>query len=66
MSEAIILAGGQGLRLRPLTSDMPKSMIIVGGRPIAERQILWLRRNGISRVIFACGYRYEKILRLLL
>ncbi|MFQ6086608.1 MAG: sugar phosphate nucleotidyltransferase, partial [Candidatus Bathyarchaeia archaeon] len=35
MSEAIILAGGQGLRLRPLTSDMPKPMIIVGGRPIA-------------------------------
>lgn len=61
MSEAVILAGGQGLRLRPLTSDMPKPMIIVGGRPIAERQILWLRRNGVSRVIFACGYRYEKI-----
>ncbi|MFQ6073599.1 MAG: NDP-sugar synthase [Candidatus Bathyarchaeia archaeon] len=61
MSEAIILAGGQGLRLRPLTSDMPKPMVVVGGRPIAERQILWLRRNGISRVIFACGYRYEKI-----
>jgi NDP-sugar pyrophosphorylase family protein len=61
MSEAIILAGGQGLRLRPLTSDMPKPMIMVGGHPIAERQILWLRRNGISRVIFACGYRYEKI-----
>ncbi|MGD8506823.1 MAG: nucleotidyltransferase family protein [Candidatus Bathyarchaeota archaeon] len=61
MSEAIILAGGQGLRLRPLTSDMPKPMIIVGGRPIAERQILWLRRNGVSGVIFACGYRFEKI-----
>jgi len=61
MSEAVILAGGQGLRLRPLTSEMPKPMVIIGGRPIAERQILWLRRNGISRVIFACGYRHEKI-----
>lgn len=61
MTEAVILAGGQGLRLRPLTSDVPKPMITVGGRPIAERQILWLKRNGVSRVIFACGYRFEKI-----
>ncbi len=61
MTEAVILAGGQGLRLRPMTSDMPKPMIIVSGRPIAERQILWLKRNGVSRVIFACGYRYERI-----
>ncbi len=61
MTEAMILAGGQGLRLRPLTIDVPKPMILVGGRPIAERQILWLKRNGVSRVIFACGYRSEKL-----
>jgi len=36
-------------------------MIVVNRRPIAEHQILWLRRNGVERVVFACDYRHEKI-----
>jgi len=59
--EAVILAGGLGLRLRPLTNDKPKPMVVVKGSPIAEYQIEWLRKNGICFVTFACGYRHEKI-----
>jgi NDP-sugar pyrophosphorylase family protein len=58
---AVILAGGLGLRLRPLTEDRPKVMIEVAGRPIAEWQVEWLRRNGIEQVVFAAGYRWERI-----
>ena len=39
MVEAIVLSGGLGLRLRPLTNDRPKSMVLVCGKPLAERQI---------------------------
>ena len=58
---ALIIAGGEGKRLRPLTSDRPKPMIQVGGRPIVEYEIAWLRREGVSDVIFLCGYKAEVI-----
>jgi mannose-1-phosphate guanylyltransferase len=59
---AIVLAGGFGMRLRPLTDDRPKALIPVRGRPIAEYQLEWLVKNaGIDGVTFACGYRWEKL-----
>jgi len=59
---AIILAGGLGMRLRPLTDDRPKALIPVNGRPIAEYQLEWLAKEGdVSSVIFACGYKWEKL-----
>ena len=45
---AIILAGGKGERLRPLTADRPKSMVPLGGKPILEHQLLWLRDGGVT------------------
>ena len=53
---AIILAGGKGERLRPLTADRPKSMVPLGGKPILEHQLLWLRDGGVTDVVIACGY----------
>ena len=59
---AIVLAGGLGMRLRPLTDDRPKALIPIKGRPIAEYQIEWLvKEGGIDAVTFACGYKWEKL-----
>jgi mannose-1-phosphate guanylyltransferase len=60
--KAIVLAGGQAMRLRPLTNDKPKAMIEVGGRPISEYQLDWLTKEGnVEQVVFACGYKWEKL-----
>lgn len=60
--KAVILSGGLGMRLRPLTDDRPKTMIEVNGRPIAEYQLSWLTREaGVEEIIFACGYKWEKL-----
>ncbi len=61
MRHAVILAGGQGERLRPLTEDRPKAMIELLGNPIMAYQLQWLRSHGISRLVVACGYRHEII-----
>jgi len=58
---ALILAGGFGKRLKPYTDKIPKPMIKVGGKPIIEWQIEWLKRYGITRFIFLTGYLSEAI-----
>lgn len=58
---ALIIAGGEGERLRPLTSDRPKPMIPVAGRPIIEHQVEWLREAGVTDVVFLCGYKSHVI-----
>ena len=59
--KAIILCGGLGTRLKPLTNNKPKALIEVGGKPLIEWQLKWLKKYGIKRkdVILACGYKYE-------
>jgi NDP-sugar pyrophosphorylase family protein len=60
--KAIVLAGGQGLRLRPLTDDRPKPMVLINGKPLAEIQLTWLRKHvELERVAFACRHRWEKL-----
>lgn len=59
--QAIILSGGKGERLRPLTNDLPKCMVEVNEKPLAEYQIEWLVKYGITKIVFACGYLHEKI-----
>jgi mannose-1-phosphate guanylyltransferase len=60
--KALILAGGQGLRLRPLTDDKPKPLVAVGGKPIAEWQLDWLMKNAeVDEVTFLCGYKWTRL-----
>jgi mannose-1-phosphate guanylyltransferase len=59
--KAVILAGGFGKRLKPLTDDRPKPMIGVGGYPILVWQLDWLRRNKIAHIIICVGHLHEVI-----
>lgn len=60
--KAVILAGGYGKRLRPLTDSLPKALLQVAGRSIVEWQIDWLRRHGVNEIIMCVGYLKEKII----
>lgn len=62
VSSAIILAGGKGERLKPLTDKVPKPMIDILGRPLVEYQVLWLKDQGITHIVFSCGYKSEVIM----
>lgn len=59
--QAVIMAGGSGNRLRPLTEEMPKPMLTVGDRPLMEHMIEQLREVGISRVNVTTYHKSEKI-----
>ncbi len=59
--KAVILAGGHGKRLRPITESVPKALVEVGKRPIIEWQILWLRSCGISSFVILTGYLGKKL-----
>jgi D-glycero-alpha-D-manno-heptose 1-phosphate guanylyltransferase len=61
ISEAIILAGGLGTRLRDTVPDLPKCMAPVAGRPFLFHVINQLRSQGISKFIFSLGYKHELI-----
>ena len=59
--KAIILAGGRGKRLRPITDYVPKPLIPIKNIPIIEWQIKYLKKFGISEVIVCSGYKTEMI-----
>jgi mannose-1-phosphate guanylyltransferase len=54
--QAVILVGGQGTRLRPLTSKVPKPVVRLVDRPFIAYMLEWLRRHGIEDVIMSCGF----------
>lgn len=58
---AVIMAGGRGVRLRPITENCPKPMIRVAGRPILERLVLHLVSHGITHIYLAINYMGEMI-----
>ena len=58
---ALVLAGGKGERLRPLTEDRPKPMILLAGKPILEYHLTWLRDNGVTHALLLGGYRADVI-----
>lgn len=61
MTRALILAAGEGTRLRPLTNDKPKCMVPLLGTSLLERQISCLKNQGISNIHIATGYRAGQI-----
>lgn len=63
--QALILAGGEGTRLRPLTSTMPKPVVPLANRPHLELMIQWLRWHGVEEVILSCGFLAEGVRRVI-
>lgn len=63
--QAVILAAGEGSRLRPLTKNRPKAMIPVGNRPILGYVMDALMANGIRDIIVVLGYRKEQVMAYL-
>jgi NDP-sugar pyrophosphorylase family protein len=54
--KAVVLVGGEGTRLRPLTTTTPKPLLPVVGRPIVERQLAWLAQHGVDEAVLSLGY----------
>ena len=54
--QAVILVGGEGTRLRPLTSTVPKPVVPLVDRPFIVYMLEWLRRHGVDDVILSCGF----------
>lgn len=61
MRTAVILAGGLGTRLRPLTYETPKPLVDIDGRTLAEHTLLLLKRAGVTTAYFSIGHLAEKI-----
>ena len=63
--KAIILAGGRGKRLRPITDKIPKPLIPINGKPLIERTIKYLKKYGITEIIISSGYKSSLIEKFL-
>jgi mannose-1-phosphate guanylyltransferase len=59
--QALILAGGEGTRLRPLTSTVPKTVLPLAGRPFTAYTIDWLERHGVDDVVISTGHLAEGV-----
>ena len=63
--KAIILAGGRGKRLRPITDKIPKPLILINNKPLIERTINYLKTYGITEIIVSSGYKSDLIEKFL-
>jgi mannose-1-phosphate guanylyltransferase len=63
--QALILAGGEGTRLRPLTSTIPKPVVPLVGRPFIAYMLQWLRGHGVDDVILGCGFMADGVRQVL-
>ena len=62
IKQAVILAGGKGSRLKPLTKNIPKPMVKVNNVPFLDYLIFNLKKSGIKKILILVGYKFEKIL----
>jgi NDP-sugar pyrophosphorylase family protein len=61
--QCVILAGGLGTRMRPLTDTCPKTLLPVRDRPFAYHQLHWLASQGITEVVYCIGHQGDQIRR---
>lgn len=61
VKQAIVLAGGKGTRLMPLTANRPKPLLPVLGRPCIEYVLMALDEAGVDQIFIACGYRASNL-----
>lgn len=57
--KAIIMAGGEGKRLKPVSGDTPKPLVPLCGRPVMEHIVLLLKKHGITDICASLRYRSE-------
>jgi mannose-1-phosphate guanylyltransferase len=63
--QALVLAGGEGTRLRPLTYTTPKPIMPLAGRPFLSFMFDWLNRHGVDEVILSCGFMSDAVRQVL-
>ena len=63
--QALVLAGGEGTRLRPLTYTTPKPVLPLAGRPFLSFMLDWARGHGVDEVILSCGFLSDGVRRVL-
>lgn len=62
---AVIIAGGEGSRLKPLSNNKPKAMVVVNGQPMVYWTLRWLKYHGVKNVVLGVAYKKEKIISYL-
>jgi mannose-1-phosphate guanylyltransferase len=63
--QALVLAGGEGTRLRPLTYTTPKPVMPLAGRPFLSFMLDWLNGHGVDEVILSCGFMSDEVRQVL-
>src|SRR2546422_3121853 len=59
--QALILAGGEGTRLRPLTMTVPKPVLPLANRPFISYMIDWLQSHGVEEIVLSCGFLASEV-----
>ncbi|HZD12962.1 MAG TPA: nucleotidyltransferase family protein [Candidatus Binatus sp.] len=62
LKSAVIISGGEGVRLRPITNDIPKGLVKVAGKPLLQWVIEWLRDSGVTNLTIGVAYLKQKII----
>src|SRR6185312_5501405 len=63
--QAIVLVGGEGTRLRPLTDEVPKPALTLVDRPFLAYMVEWLGAHGVAEVVLACGFLPDRLREVL-
>lgn len=63
--QALVLVGGKGTRLRPLTNETPKPILPLAGRPFLGYMVEWLQGHGVDHIVFACGFLPDRMREVL-